>query len=150
VGVNYYWTNQWEHQRPGVCLCPGDPRLTMLSDLLCDVSNRYGGDLLITETAHVGPLRAPWLRYVSEEARIALRRGVRLQGICLYPVLGMPEWHEPDVTVPMGLWDLQPGAAGLERVPAAEVIGALGQETRRWPARLGARDRPRAEPVPYP
>jgi hypothetical protein len=150
VGANYYWTNQWEHQRPGVCLCPGDPRLTMLSDLLCDVSNRYGGDLLITETAHVGSLRAPWLRYVSEEARIALRRGVRLQGICLYPVLGMPEWHEPEVTVPMGLWDLQPGATGRERVPAAEVIEALREERRRWPARPGARDRPRAEPVPYP
>jgi hypothetical protein len=150
VGVNYYWTNQWEHQRPGCHLCPGDPRLTMFSDLLCDVSNRYGGDLLITETAHAGPLRAPWLRYVSEEARIALRRGVRLHGICLYPVLGMPEWHEPEVTVPMGLWDLQRSDAGLERVPDKEAMNALREEMIAWPASREAIDRVPPRPVPYP
>jgi len=150
VGVNYYWTNQWEHQRPGQYLCPDDPRLTMLSDLLCDVAERYGGDLLITETAHVGPLRAPWLRYVSEQARIALRRGVRLHGICLFPVLGMPEWHEPEVTVPMGLWDLEPGERGLERVPNEAVMGALREEAARWPARADAHDFLPARPIPYP
>jgi len=150
VGVNYYWTNQWEDQRPGQYLCPDDPRLTMLSDLLCDVAERYGGDLLITETAHVGRLRAPWLRYVSEQARIALRRGVRLHGICLYPVLGMPEWHEPEVTVPMGLWDLEPGERGLERVPNEAVIGALREEAARWPARADADDFLPARPIPYP
>jgi hypothetical protein len=150
VGVNYYWTNQWEHQRPGKYLCPGDSRLTMLSDLLCDVANRYGGDLLITETAHVGPLRAPWLRYVTEEARIALRRGVRLHGICLYPVLGMPEWHEPEVTVPLGLWDLTPGENGLERISDEAVMGVLRHEIGRWPARADARDFPPPRPIPYP
>ena len=129
---------------------PDDPRLTMLSDLLCDMAERYGGDLLITETAHVGPLRAPWLCYVSEQARIALRRGVRLHGICLYPVLGMPEWHEPEVTVPMGLWDLEPGERGLERVPNEAVMGALREEAARWPARADADDFPPARPIPYP
>jgi hypothetical protein len=122
----------------------------MFSDLLCDVSNRYGGDLLITETAHVGPLRAPWLRYVTEEARIALRRGVRLQGICLYPVLGMPEWHEPEITVPMGLWDLQASDEGLERVLDEDVMSALCDELGRWPACCEAPDLPLLEPVPYP
>lgn len=150
VGINYYWTNQWEHQRPGQFLCPGDPRLTMLSDLLCDVSARYGGDLLITETAHVGSTRAPWLRYVTEEARIALRRGVRLHGLCLYPVLGMPEWHEPWVTVPMGLWDLEPCERGLERIPDEASLTVLRQEFARWPARAAARDRLPAQPIPYP
>jgi hypothetical protein len=150
IGVNYYWTNQWEHQRPGCYLCPGDPRLTMVSDLLCDVSARYGGDLLITETAHVGPLRAPWLRYVTEEARIALRRGVQLHGLCLYPILGMPEWHEPEVTVPMGLWDLEPGEDGLERVPDEALLGALRDEMKRWPARPEARDTPPRRNIPHP
>jgi hypothetical protein len=150
VGVNYYWTNQWEHKRPGHYLCPGDPRLTMVSDLLCDVSDRYGGDLLITETAHVGPLRAPWLRYVTEEARIALRRGVRLHGICLYPILGMPEWHEPEVTVRMGVWDLEPGEDGLERVPDEELLSALRDEMARWPACPDAPDIPPARHIPYP
>lgn len=150
IGVNYYWTNQWEHTRPGRHLCPGDPRLTMVSDLLCDVSDRYGGDLLITETAHVGPLRAPWLRYVTEEVRIALRRGVRLHGICLYPILGMPEWHEPEVFVRLGLWDLKSGEIGLERVPDEALMDALCTEMDRWPACRDARDHPPARPIPYP
>jgi hypothetical protein len=156
VGVNYYWTNQWElpadptSPAPVAHLVPGDPRLTMVSDLLCDVSDRYGGDLLITETAHVGALRAPWLRYISEEARIALRRGVRLHGICLYPVLGMPEWHEPEVTVRMGLWDLERDEDGLQRVPDEDTLHALRDETARWPACPSARDVLPAEPIAYP
>jgi hypothetical protein len=150
VGVNYYWTNQWEHTRPGEYLCPGDPRLTMVSDLLCDVSGRYGGDLLITETAHVGPRRAAWLRYVAEEARIALRRGVRLHGICLYPILGMPEWHEPEVMVRMGLWDLEQGENGLERVPDEELLGTLLDEMSRWPACPNTPDVLAARHIPYP
>jgi beta-glucosidase/6-phospho-beta-glucosidase/beta-galactosidase len=156
IGVNYYWTNQWELPAnpfvPGPVqhLCPGDPRLTMVSDLLSDISDRYGGDLLITETAHVGPLRAPWLRYVTEEARIALRRGVRLHGICLYPVLGMPEWHEPEVTVRMGLWDLEPDEEGIQRVPDEDVLRALREEMARWPARPHARDFSRERAIAYP
>jgi hypothetical protein len=150
VGVNYYWTNQWEHQRPGCYLCPNDPRLIMLADLICDVSDRYGGDLLITETAHVGPLRAAWLRYAAAEARIAMRRGVRLHGICLYPVLGMPEWHEPEVTVQLGLWDLEPAEGGLARIPHEQALTVLREETDRWPARPDARDHKTEHPVPYP
>jgi beta-glucosidase/6-phospho-beta-glucosidase/beta-galactosidase len=156
VGVNYYWTNQWElpadptSPDPVQHLVPGDPRLTMVSDLLCDVHERYGGDLLITETAHVGPLRAPWLRYIAEEARIALRRGVRLHGICLYPILGMPEWHEPEVTVRMGLWDLERDEEGLQRVPDEDTLRALLDETARWPACSHARDVLPAAPIAYP
>jgi hypothetical protein len=32
-------------------------------------------------------------------------QGVPLRGVCLYPILGMPEWHDPDIWTPMGLWD---------------------------------------------
>ena len=31
--------------------------------------------------------------------------GVPIRGVCLYPILGMPEWHDPDIWTPMGLWD---------------------------------------------
>jgi hypothetical protein len=98
----------------------------------------------------VGPLRAPWLRHIAEEARIALRRGVRLHGICLYPILGMPEWHEPEVMVRFGLWDLEPGEDGLERVPDEETLSALCDEMDRWPARPDAPDIPPRRSIPYP
>ena len=61
--------------------------------------------MLIAETAHVDEQRAPWLREVAAECETLLREGVPLRGVCLYPILGMPEWHSPDVWTPMGLWD---------------------------------------------
>jgi len=110
VGVNYYWTNQWEWR---VALEDGrvpplahdDPRRVRLRDLIRTVWRRYGGEVMITETAHVGDARAPWMLEVAREAEALLREGVGLTGVCLYPILGMPEWHAPEVWTPMGLWD---------------------------------------------
>jgi len=62
----------------------------------------------------------------------------------------MPEWHEPEITVPMGLWDLQASDKGLERVPDEAVMSALSDELSRWPACCEAPDLPLQEPVPYP
>jgi hypothetical protein len=73
--------------------------------MIGSVWDRYGGPLLLTETAHIGDRRGPWLSEVAKEAEVLLRNGVPLAGVCLYPILGMPEWHEPDVWTPMGLWD---------------------------------------------
>jgi len=111
VGINYYWTNQWEWRVEPLPdgrippLADDDPRRTKLSDLVRGVWQRYGGDVLISETAHVDEQRAPWLREVAAESEQLLREGVPLRGVCLYPILGMPEWHSPDVWTPMGLWD---------------------------------------------
>jgi beta-glucosidase/6-phospho-beta-glucosidase/beta-galactosidase len=116
IGVNYYWTNQWEigcEERP---LPLDDPRRISLSDLLRQVWRRYGGELLITETSHVDDGRAGWLRTVTAECEKLLDEGVPLRGVCLYPILGMPEWHEPDTWVRMGLWDLVPRGDRLERI----------------------------------
>lgn len=111
VGINYYWTNQWEWRIEPLPdgrvppLAEDDPRRMRLSQLIHSVWDRYGGPLMITETAHVGDRRGPWLSEVAREAEVLLRDGVPLGGVCLYPILGMPEWHEPDVWTPMGLWD---------------------------------------------
>ena len=111
VGINYYWTNQWEWR---VALLPDgrvppladdDPRRVPLSALIRSVWERYQHELIISETAHIGENRGPWLREVTREAEATLNAGVPLRGVCLYPILGMPEWHEPDVWTPMGLWD---------------------------------------------
>ncbi|WP_210493375.1 glycoside hydrolase [Microvirga antarctica] len=111
VGINYYWTNQWEWRvEPLSCgtippLEDGDSRRLKLRDLVRTVSGRYGGDLMITETSHVGDKRGPWLQEVAQEAEALLREGVPLHAVCLYPILGMPEWHSPADWTPMGLWD---------------------------------------------
>jgi hypothetical protein len=111
VGINYYWTNQWEwggSPRPdGVVppLADEDPRRWSLGDLVRSVWERYGAEVMITETSHVGDSRGRWLREVAGECEILLLGGVAIRGVCLYPILGMPEWHDPDIWTPMGLWD---------------------------------------------
>jgi hypothetical protein len=127
VGVNYYWTNQWEHLTPENILHPYDSRAWPLRDLLRWVWFRYRHELVVTETAHVGRNRSSWIRQVGDEAEAVLDEGIPLRGICLYPVLGMPEWHDQERWARMGLWDLKRSAKGLERVPHRSSLAALGE-----------------------
>jgi hypothetical protein len=151
IGINYYWTNQWEMGREEYPISAGDPRRVPLSTLLCRVHERYGGEILITETSHVGAERPEWLRCIANEAQIAIDAGVPLRGVCLYPVLGMPEWHDPGVWVSMGLWDLERKSDGhLERVPYLPAFEALreAQHHTRQPRAPAHRSRRQPEPLP--
>ena len=131
VGINYYWTNQWELGRDECPLDECDPRRVGLGDLVRKVWNRYGGDLLITETAHVDDMRPVWLAYVADESENLLNDGVPLRGVCLYPVLGMPEWHAQEQWTLMGLWDLAAKEATLGRELCAPMLKALQKAQRR-------------------
>jgi hypothetical protein len=125
VGVNYYWTNQWELGSEGKPLADDDPRRVSLSRLMRRVWKRYGGDFLITETAHVADMRPVWLEYVADECELLLKEGIPLRGVCLYPILGMPEWHAPEQWTLMGLWDLVQHQAHLPRKLCAPMMEAL-------------------------
>jgi hypothetical protein len=135
VGVNYYWTNQWELTRPDAPLLPDHPERWPLARLLEGVAARYGAEVLITETSHVGAARDVWLDEVADEAERMLVLGVPLRGICLYPILGMPEWHAPEQWVPMGLWDLVPQSPTLARVPYEPMVAALTRAQARLEGR---------------
>ena len=130
IGLNYYWTNQWELTRDEKPLADDDPRRVHLSDLVKRVHHRYGGDLLITETAHVDDMRPQWLSYVAEQAELLLEEGIPLRGVCLYPILGMPEWHDQNQWTQMGLWELTQCQAGLERRVCAPMLKALRNAQR--------------------
>lgn len=127
VGMNYYWTNQWELGHERTPLSSDDPRLVPVRELVRRVWERYGGELLITETTHVNDYRPAWLRYIADEAEALIKEGVPLRGICLYPILGMPEWHAQDEWVPMGLWDLVEEDTCLAR----QICKPMLQELRR-------------------
>jgi len=155
VGINYYWTNQWEWRAPllpdGTVppLSEDDPRRVPINHLVRGVWERYGGEVMITETGHTGEGRAPWLVEVAREAETLLLDGVPLAGICLYPILGMPEWHEPEVWTPMGLWDpvceRDPSGERLICEPMLEVLLASGHLDHLHRAiQLGRRRDPRA------
>ena len=125
VGINYYWTNQWELGGDGTPLGAGDHRRASLRHLIQEVWHRYGTEILLTETGHVEEARPHWLREMAGEVEAVLDAGVPLRGVCLYPILGMPEWHAPDVWARMGLWDLLPGRDELKRVMHYPTLEAL-------------------------
>ncbi len=125
VGLNYYWTNQWQLGSEGTPLADDDPRRVPLGELVRSAWRRYGAPVVITETSAAGEARAPWMLELGAMAAELLDEGVRLGGICLYPILGMPEWHAQDQWTRMGLWDLEPEGDVLQRRPCASMLEAL-------------------------
>jgi hypothetical protein len=104
MGVNYYWNNQWEYL--GEKIAAGDPRYRPFRELLLDAWNRYRKPIFLAETSIEGSVRAPWLRYVGAEVRAAMRAGVPISGICLYPVVSHLGWDN-DRYCPNGLWEME-------------------------------------------
>lgn len=138
VGINYYWTNQWELGGAGVPLADDDPRRWPLSKLIRTVWERYGAEMVITETGHVDQMRPFWLRQLSSEAETLLAEGLPLRGICLYPILGMPEWHKQDEWTHMGLWDLNTVGETLQRVQYEPMMTALREAQKIERSRMRA------------
>jgi beta-glucosidase/6-phospho-beta-glucosidase/beta-galactosidase len=102
IGVNYYPHNQWEYQ--GEMILRTDPRYRPFNEIIREVYERYQRPMLIAETGTEQRDRAPWLRYIGEQARIAMEHGVPLHGICLYPIVNHPGWAD-DRHCHNGLWD---------------------------------------------
>jgi hypothetical protein len=130
VGINYYWTNQWEWGGAGIPLGEDDFRRWPLRELLLLVWQRYGAEMLLSETSHIGDTRARWVHELAHEAESLLDKGVPLQGICLYPILGMPEWHSRDQWTLMGLWDLVAENEKLSRVLYRPMFEAFKEAQR--------------------
>lgn len=108
IGLNFYYNNQWEHQRNRIQWeSPRDPRWKPLSILLQEVYTRYNKPISISETSHLGTGRGEWILEVAQECRIALEAGVDLHGVCLYPIIDRPDWDFLDKYHNSGLWDLK-------------------------------------------
>ena len=112
LGVNYYPDNQWVLGGPK--LRPGDPLHRPLAELMVEAHQRYRLPLVLTETGAEGEARAPWLRRMGDQVRVARSAGVPVAGICLYPILDYPGWDD-DRHCPAGLW-CHPDAEGRRPV----------------------------------
>jgi hypothetical protein len=130
IGINYYWNCQWVHGEQGSWLDPDDPRRVPLAELVQEVWRRYGAEIVISETSHWGEHRAGWIEALSGEVDALLRAGVPLRGVCLYPIIGMLDWHSPRRWMPMGLWDID-ADAGMRRVLHKPMLRALRRAQRR-------------------
>jgi glycosyltransferase involved in cell wall biosynthesis len=125
VGVNYYFNNQWIHGGPPIDI--GHPLYKPFRMLLTETHARYGRPIFVAETGIEGERRAEWLAYVGAETRAAMRAGVPVEGICLYPVLDHPGWDD-DRYCPNGL--LRFSAELAKRVPEPAVELELARQRR--------------------
>ncbi|WBO83861.1 glycoside hydrolase family 1 protein [Hymenobacter yonginensis] len=135
LGFNFYYDNQWEldpHCRIPWADVPADPRWQPLRHLLAAAHRRYNCPVVLTETSHPGVDRPLWIRMIGEECAAALRMGVPLWGVCLYPIVDRPDWDFPEREWHRsGLWDavLRPDAPPLRvlHAPYAEALAEAQQ-----------------------
>lgn len=92
IGVNYYFNNQWIHGGRPIDI--GHPCYKPLRHLLIETYARYGKPILIAETGIEADRRPAWFNYVTEEAKAAMRAGVPLEGLCLYPIVSHTGWDD--------------------------------------------------------
>jgi beta-glucosidase/6-phospho-beta-glucosidase/beta-galactosidase len=69
-----------------------------------EVYDRYQRPLFIAETGIENDYRPRWFRYVATEVFEAMKAGVQVEGICLYPIVNHPGWDD-DRHCHNGLWD---------------------------------------------
>ncbi|WP_139925316.1 amine oxidase [Hymenobacter sp. DG01] len=130
LGFNFYYDNQWQldpHQTLPWANEHHDPRFRPLSQLLKQAYRRYGRPVVLTETSHPGQDRPQWLRMVARESARALKAGVPLLGVCLYPIIDRPDWDHLTPWHRAGLWDADltqpaPGLTRLLHEPSAEAL----------------------------
>lgn len=92
VGVNYYHNNQWIHGGSPIDI--GHPMYKPFRTILMETYARYGKPLFIAETGIEAERRASWATYINEEVIAAMKAGVPIEGICLYPILNHAGWDD--------------------------------------------------------
>lgn len=123
VGVNYYFNNQWIHGGPAIDI--GHEHYRPLHRLLMEIYGRYGRPMLLAETGIEFDRRADWFAYVTSELDLARRKGVPIEGLCLYPVLNHFGWDD-DRPCENGLLEqwTEHGRRGVYQ-PLADAIAKL-------------------------
>jgi len=110
LGFNFYYDNQWQldpYERIPWNEKPADSRWRPLNELLMAAHQRYNRPVVITETSHPGIDRPKWTQMIAKECALALRKGVPLWGVCLYPIIDRPDWDHLTPWHQSGLWDAE-------------------------------------------
>ncbi|GHB61088.1 amine oxidase [Persicitalea jodogahamensis] len=135
LGFNFYYDNQWElgtnHTLHWNDLVP-DERWRTLDDLLGEAHRRYNLPVVLSETSHPGIDRPIWIERIAQECHRAIRLGVPLWGVCLYPIIDRPNWDNPDDWHEAGLWDIDDPGGQKDRIlhePSALALRMAQQVT---------------------
>ena len=147
LGVNFYHDNQWEvpgGRKIHWHVKPRDKRWVPFSQLIRRAYDRYQRPIIIGETSHVGSGRAEWIRELTDEVLIAMKAGLPLEGICLYPIMDRFEWNDPTHWHNSGLWDFERDADGnFVRVLNTEYAAEL------WHSQLKLSQKGYGSPPPF-
>jgi beta-glucosidase/6-phospho-beta-glucosidase/beta-galactosidase len=132
LGVNFYPHNQWFYNLKGFRrirkfspISRRHPLYRPFREMLHEVHERYRRPILIAETGAEDRKRASWFRYVCGETIAAIRAGVPVHGMCLYPILNHPGWTDGRHCY-NALWDY-PDDHGRRKIYAPLASGI-----RRW------------------
>jgi hypothetical protein len=128
IGIHDGWKQPREVGADAASLADDEPR--PLRELVREVWERYGGELVICETGRASRDPVPRLRRVADEAEALLEEGVPLRGVRLYPILGMPESDERRHAAPSALWHVVPSQPLLGRQLHRPLFFALCQAQR--------------------
>ncbi len=122
LGTNFYDRNEWIHH--GGRLLRADPRYRPFHQILEEVWRRYERPMFVSETGTEDGWRAEWFNYICDEVATAIKSGIPMGGICLYPILNHPGW-EDDRHCQNGLFD-HPDDSGNRSVhwPLAHAVRA--------------------------
>jgi beta-glucosidase/6-phospho-beta-glucosidase/beta-galactosidase len=132
LGVNYYPDNQW--LLSGNTIPMGHHRYRPMRALLHECFERYRRPLFLSETGAEGTARPAWLSYVVQEALAARRSGVKMEGLCLYPVLDYPGWLNERVCETGLLGSLDQGGARHFYKPLLDQLISSAADVRRQSA----------------
>ena len=130
LGLNYYAENQWVI---GTGLVVGGADRRGLASLLAEVAGRFPLPLALTETGAEEPDGDAWLEEIAREVILARRNGVRVEGVCVYPVTDYLGW-EDDRHCPCGPIGMSPDgrfvrpgqAAAMRRLNAIPALTENG------------------------
>jgi beta-glucosidase/6-phospho-beta-glucosidase/beta-galactosidase len=103
AGFNFYYNNQWEHCGPVLGWCK-QKRRTSFTALLHKAYQRYNKPVVLSETGHFGADRSAWMELITEDCLEAIKAGIPLTGVCIYPVLDRPDWDSPENLISCGIW----------------------------------------------
>lgn len=122
LGVNYYYNCQWNDKDKILPWPDFSKKRKPFSEMLSEVYQKYKLPMMLTETGHFGKLRSQWIKEISHQCNLAIKEGVDLNGICIYPIIDRPDWDNLSVYSQAGAWDLN---CRMQRIPCSSYIETI-------------------------
>ena len=129
AGFNYYYNNQWVHCSHTLDWKAQPYEGTPFSQLIATAYERYGVPVVLSETGHFKEDRSLWMNMITDECIKALKAGVDLRGICIYPVLDRPDWDYMDKYITCGIWGYRPDGTRTVEQSYLDTVKACAART---------------------